>query len=75
MVLYLKCVIAGLVALILVCVAIFVFVAGLLFVGIMAGFGFEFEKPQWNFGSLVFWLVAIVVFGAGFLWEHRRLSR
>ena len=73
--LYLKCVVAGLVSLILAFGVIFVFVAGLLLVSVMAGFvsGFGFEKP--HFRSPVFWLVSLAVFGAGFLWELRRLAK
>lgn len=73
MVLYLKCVSAGLAAVILVFVATFVFVAGLLFVGMIAGFGFE--KLQWHFGSPVVWVFALVAFVAGFIWKFRRLSK
>lgn len=71
--LYLKCVVAGLVALILVFGGIFV---AALFAVMTGGFvsGLGFDKPERYFGSPVFWLVALAIFGAGFLWEIRRLS-
>lgn len=73
--LYLKCVVVGLVTLILVFGVISVFVASLLLVGVTTGFvsGFGFERP--HFRSPAFWLVSLAVFGAGFLWELRRLTR
>jgi hypothetical protein len=71
-VLHLKCVVAGLVALILVFGGIFVAVLFAVMTGFVSGLGFE--KPERYFGSPVFWLVALAIFGAGFLWELRRLS-
>ena len=73
--LYLKCVVAGLVTLIVVFGVIFVFVASLVLVGVMTGFvsGFGFEQP--HFRSPLFWLVSLAVFGAGFLWELRRVTK
>lgn len=70
-----ECLVAGLVAPILVFGVIFVFVAGLLLVGVMTGFvsGFGYEKP--NPRSRVFWMVSLGIFGAGFFWELRRLVK
>lgn len=67
-----KCVVAGLVALILVFGVMFV--ANLtvaVMIGI-SGFGFEIA---FDFRNPVFWLVSLAVFSAGFLWEHRRLAK
>ena len=65
-VLYLNCVVAGLVTLIL--VFFFIFLAEVVAME-MIGFGVVFT-------SLAAWLaLALAIFAAGFLWELRRLTR
>jgi hypothetical protein len=71
---YLKSIIAGVLALLVAVliptiVLVAVSVAGL---GI-AGLGIDMVR--WHFESPFFWLPAITIFSAGFLWEYRRLSK
>jgi hypothetical protein len=64
---YFKSIIAGLSALLFAVVLI----ATIFLVTVRAmGIGIDM-----NLGSRFFWLSAIAVFSAGFLWEYRRLSK
>ena len=64
---YLKSIIAGVLALLFAAVLI----ATIFLVAVrVIGIGIDM-----NLGSPLFWLPAIVVFGAGFFWEYRRLSK
>jgi hypothetical protein len=80
---YTKCAVAGLLAVIgvfvvlplvvLVVITVMVVLAGVLSSAI-AGMGFD--PPRWHVPtSPIYWLVVIAVFGAGFFWQFRRLSR
>jgi hypothetical protein len=70
---YVKCVLAGLAALLVsfgilaISAAIVVFALGPLGLGI--------DIPQWHFRSPLFWVSALVIFGAGFFWQHHRLTK
>jgi hypothetical protein len=69
-VIYLKCTLAGLAALVVsftilaIPAAIIVFVLGL---GV--------DIPHWHLASPVFWVSALVIFGVGFFWRLRRLTK
>jgi uncharacterized BrkB/YihY/UPF0761 family membrane protein len=75
-IIYLKSVIAGLLALVLAAVVIVVIgttiLAFLLFVYGAVGIGID--MPRWHLGSPLSWLPAIIIFSAGFYWNYRRLS-
>jgi hypothetical protein len=71
---YLKSIIAGVLALLFVAilsptiVLVAVSVTGL-------GTGLGIDMVRWHLESPFFWLPAITIFSAGFLWEYRRLSK
>ena len=72
---YLRSVIAGIVALIL--AGAFIYIGG--FVAILmivrpGGGGLDLPISHAHTKSLAFWLVAIVIFAGGFFWEFRRFS-
>jgi hypothetical protein len=75
---YLKSIIAGVLALLFVAVLIptivlvAVSVTGL---GIDSVTGLGIDMVRWHLESPFFWLPAITIFSAGFLWEYRRLSK
>ena len=74
---YLRCIIAGLIAVILVflafpVLALSVVTLALFLTGRFAGIGFD--VPRLHVSSLLSLLV-VAVFSAGFYWEFRRLSR
>jgi len=80
---YTKCALAGLLAVIIVFVAlpmsalvvstVLVVLAGVLSAAI-ASMGFD--PPHWHVpASPFYWLALIAVFGAGFYWQFRRMSR
>jgi len=67
---YIKSIIAGVLALLLVPVL----VATIIFVAVSV-LGLGIDMVRWHPESPVFWLLAVIIFGAGFLWEYRRLSK
>jgi len=67
---YIKSIIAGVLALLLVAVLI----ATIVLVAVSVS-GLGIDMVRWHLGSLFFWLPAITIFSAGFLWEYRRLSK
>jgi hypothetical protein len=67
---YVKSIIAGVLALLFVAVLIPTVV--LVAVSVI---GLGIDMPRWHFESPFFWLPAITIFGAGFLWECRRISK
>jgi hypothetical protein len=67
---YVKSIIAGVLALLLVAVLIPMVVLVALSV-----IGPGIDMPRWHLESPFFWLPAIIIFGAGFFWEYRRLSK
>ena len=69
---YLKSIIAGFLALLLVAVLIPTIV---LVAVSVAGAGLGIDMVRWHPESPFFWLLAIIIFSAGFLWEYRRLSK
>jgi hypothetical protein len=68
---YLKSTNAGILALLLVAAAI----ATIVVITRPTPSGTSFVVIHWRFASPLLWLVAAVVFGAGFFWELRRLSK
>jgi hypothetical protein len=71
---YLKSIIAGFLALLLVAVLIPTIV--LVAVSVTGlGIGLGIDMVRWHLESPFFWLPAITIFSAGFLWEYRRLSK
>jgi hypothetical protein len=65
-----KCIIAGFFALLLVAalLATIVLVA-------LSILGLGIDMVRWHLGTPFFWLPAIAIFSAGFLWKYRRLSK
>jgi hypothetical protein len=76
-IIYLKSVIAGLLALVLAAVVFVVIgttiLASLLFV--YGGVGVGIGVSRWHVGSPLSWLPAIIIFSAGFYWNYRRLAK
>ena len=71
---YLKSIIAGFLALLLVAVLIPTIVLVAVSVAVsVAGLGIDMVR--WHLESPFFGLPAITIFSAGFLWEYRRLSK
>ncbi len=78
---YLKSVLAGLIALIVVPILLI----GIVIVGTVIYT--SVHRPQgegsigwdpvsfWNQTSPLIWFVPVLIFGAGFIWEYRRLAR
>ena len=73
-VVYAKSIVAGVLALVLVALLIPAIVI-VEVVDILGPIGIGKEMPRWQLGSPLFWLFAIIIFSAGFLWEFRRLSK
>ncbi|PYT63509.1 MAG: hypothetical protein DMG35_03815 [Acidobacteria bacterium] len=79
---YLKSVLVGLAAVIVIC-GILPTLAMLIHIFILAlehsfrdgGFGIAFGPIRWYAPSLAQWLFMLAVFGGGFLWELRRLAK
>jgi hypothetical protein len=74
---YIKSIIAGVLALLLVA-ALMALMATIVLVavsvsGLVSGLGIDMVR--WHLGSPFFWLPAIAIFIAGFLWKYRRLSK
>ena len=67
---YVKSIIAGVLALLLVAVLMTT-----IFLVAVSVSGLGIDGVFWHLGSPFFWLPAIIIFGAGFLWEYRRLSK
>jgi len=73
-VVYVKSIVAGVLALL--CAAVLVpTILIVVVVVILSPIGMGIEMPRWQLGSPLFWLFAIIIFSAGFLWEFRRLSK
>ena len=70
---YIKSIIAGVLALLLVA-ALMALMATIVLVALSVS-GLGIDMVRWHLGSLFFWLPAITIFSAGFLWEYRRLSK
>jgi hypothetical protein len=71
---YLKSIIAGVLALLFVAILIPTIV--LVAVSVTGlGTGLGIDMVRWHLESPFFWLPAITIFSAGFLWEYRRLSK
>jgi hypothetical protein len=68
---YLKSTIAGILALFVVAVL----VPTILFFTLRVFNGRGPQTIYWNLKSPLVWLLAIIVFSAGFFWEFRRLSK
>jgi hypothetical protein len=67
---YLKSMVAGVLALLFVVVLIPTIV--LVAVSVI---GLGIDMVRWHPESPFFWVPAIIIFSAGFLWEYRRLSK
>jgi hypothetical protein len=77
---YFKSVLAGLVAVLLVCgilpvllTAIYIFVFMVRHGG--DGFGIGFERPRLYAPSIIEWLFIFAIFGSAFFWQLRRQAR
>jgi hypothetical protein len=75
--LYLKCVIAGIAALVI--AAVVLPVMGILLFSLIvrppAGEAIAFDVVSIAKSSPTVWLIALIVFAAGFYWEFRRLTK
>ena len=73
---YLKCTIAGILAVIafLVLFPPIVMIITIIVMNHRSG-GFGMEMPRWHIHSPYFWIVIGVAFAIGFSWEQRRLSK
>jgi hypothetical protein len=70
-VVYLKCIIVGVLALLAAAVLIpTIFIVVVLLIYRPNGI----DMPRWHVGSPLFWLLAIIIFGAGFFWKFQKLS-
>ena len=67
---YVKSIIAGVLALLLVAALM----ATIVLVAVSVS-GLGIDMVRWHLRSPFFWLLAIAVFSAGFLWKYRRLSK
>jgi len=77
---YLKSVLTGLVAVLVICGILPILVAAIyMFVFIAKhsgdGIGIGIERPQLHAPSLASWLFIFAVFGIGFIWQLRRLAK
>jgi hypothetical protein len=70
---YIKSIIAGVLALLLV-VALMALMATIVLVALSVS-GLGIDMVRWHLGSPFFWPPAIAIFSAGFLWKYRRLSK
>jgi hypothetical protein len=65
---YIKSIIAGTLALLLVAL-----IGTIVLVAVSVS-GLGIDMVRWHLGSPFFWLPAITIFSSGFLWEYRRLG-
>jgi hypothetical protein len=72
-VIYLKCALAGLAAVFVIFGILAISATSIVLVIGVLGLGIDI--PQWHFRSPVFWVSALVIFGAGFFWQHHRFTK
>ena len=75
---YLKCVLAGAAAVFVILGILPILAMLIVFLIFAAKHGFAgigIDRPLWHFASPAFWVSALVVFGVGFFWELRRLTK
>ena len=71
-VVYLKSIIVGILALLAAAVLIPTILIGVV---LLIHRPDGIDMPRWHVESPLFWLLAIIIFGAGFFWEFQRLSK
>jgi hypothetical protein len=74
-VVYLKSIIAGVMALVLSYILFMMIVYVALLASVRSHGGTDFIVWRWHLSSPAFWLPVIAIFTAGFLWKFRSLSK